>query len=520
MRLRSKKNFENGLVAILFAVCVSVAGCGISMGENRPVSGDAVSGSGVSDGAVSESAVRGGSDEEKSTENSRKTLHTEAKQYRYSTDTNVYYEDFNFENQEWIIAQARFDGSHKKKIVADEYDVHLDLEYVDGNWLYYKWGMVGEDTILYRIPLEKDGEGYDVVKTSEEEEVIRAYYICSALWSSHEVLFDNGDGKVIRYDLQKEKTVSEWNYADLGIEAVSIYLLRLKDCFVALTEEGVYAMKVDGTQWKKCKDREKCFWKYGDSSVYMENSLFFAEDIAGDNEPRTKVRIKKCDGKNIQTFITQAQILRAAKRAKQIKTESQIKECSFNDMYVQDDRLYIQLELHWKEDGVYRMEYVLFSQGENETELRYEKKLTESMQSRVKSRKGELLSSVPDVHTNTSGQTVMEKHAVANDAQCVAMLNGKVYLSLYDYETDQGRMGCYDMSTGKFRWVTQKEVVYGELGWSGLDGDYVFEAKDEFLDEFEELGRSWVSREAVFETEEDNPYVGFKGGGGNFVEAE
>lgn len=448
------------LATSLFAVCVSITGCGGEFaGVNRAVSGGAVSGSVVSGGAVRENA-----------EDSQQTVHTEVSKYPYSTDTNVYYEDYNDKDEACII-QARFDGSHKKEIVnaGDEDEYEYYVHYVDENWLYYELE-TDDKNRLYRVPIKKDGDGYDTVNISGQEELIREPNIYSYGWNTGNVLLDNMEDKVIRYDLQKKKTVSEWSYADLGMDdECDLDIYQLNDYYIALTELGeVYAMESDGTQWKKCHGSEKCDW-IGINTAQTENSLFF--DISSDDD------IRKCDGKSVQVFITNEQMKQAAKKAKGMGAETQIEVCDADEMYVDGNRLYIQLELHWKEDEVYRIENLLFSQGENEAELRYEKELTECMHSYVKSRTGKLEDYA--VRTPLPGETlsedavvdlttrvVLEEHAVINTAQCVAMLNGKAYLSLY--ENDKGRMGCYELSTGNFRWITPKEAKYGELRWMGV----------------------------------------------------
>lgn len=63
---------------------------------------------------------------------------------------------------------------------------------------------------------------------------------------------------------------------------------------------------------------------------------------------------------------------------------------------------------------------------------------------------------------------IFKEKAEWNDAQCVAMLNGCAYLCLYDYENDKGRMGCYELQSGAFRWVDKVEVEFGELGCEGI----------------------------------------------------
>lgn len=205
-------------------------------------------------------------------------------------------------------------------------------------------------------------------------------------------------------------------------------------------------------------------------SAQTSRHLFYMaySDKKGDD-----VCVWKCDGREVQQFITKKQVEQAIRKAKEMDAEDKVDVCFADNVFAQDDRCYIQTELGWYDGKIYRMEYLIFSQGEDETELRYEKELTECMQSHAKSREG--------LWGDGKGDEDLRfiNHAVVNDAQCVYMLNGTAYLSLYDYEKDQGRMGCYEFATGEFRWVSEKEAAFGDLAGEGAysreDLDAVFE---------------------------------------------
>lgn len=89
-----------------------------------------------------------------------------------------------------------------------------------------------------------------------------------------------------------------------------------------------------------------------------------------------------------------------------------------------------------------------------------------------------------------SRKKVLKESVVVNDAQCIAIMNGSAYLSLYDYEKDRGRMGCYELQTGQFRWVSEEEASHGELRYSGM-----YDGPEEEI-------------KSVFEKERDNQYIG------------
>lgn len=431
---------RNVLACLLFASCLVISGCGGEYtGENRAASsgerqklsasGETVSGSAVQDvSAIDE------------------------KKLRYSTDTNSYYENMDDDYISGIM-QIRLDGTHKKKILNapdEDYDCHL--QYVDANWLYYD--LLGTDgCVLYRVPMAKDAQGYDEVRVSGTEELFRDDHIRAACWSSRDMIYENGRGKIVRYDLQNKRRSGEWNFSEFGVgEETEFDFARLKDSIIAYAQpEGIYALSGDAVSWRKCSERRT---GYAHNIVQTENSVFSAEDTLTQRDDEKNIHIWKCDGKSAQSFITGDQVKQAVRGARGIE-EDVIESLELTGIYANDDRLYVQMELCWDEGDMLRVEYLLFSQGENETELRYETELVAAMQSLVKYRTGRWEVWDPDTRTL---EKVRRERVIVNDAKCIAMAGGKAYLSLYDHEKDAGRLGCYSLDTGQCELITKEEA--------------------------------------------------------------
>lgn len=431
---------RNVLACLLFASCLVISGCGGEYtGENRAASsgerqklsasGETVSGSAVQDvSAIDE------------------------KKLRYSTDTNSYYENMDDDYISGIM-QIRLDGTHKKKILNapdEDYDCHL--QYVDANWLYYD--LLGTDgCVLYRVPMAKDAQGYDEVRVSGTEELFRDDHIRAACWSSRDMIYENGRGKIVRYDLQNKRRSGEWNFSEFGVgEETEFDFARLKDSIIAYAQpDGIYALSGDAVSWRKCSERRT---GYAHNIVQTENGVFSAEDTLTQRDDEKNIHIWKCDGKSAQSFITGDQVKQAVRGARGIE-EDVIESLELTGIYANDDRLYVQMELCWDEGDMLRVEYLLFSQGENEMELRYETELVAAMQSLVKYRTGRWEVWDPDTRTL---EKVRRGRVIVNDAKCIAMAGGKAYLSLYDHEKDAGRLGCYSLDTGQCELITKEEA--------------------------------------------------------------
>lgn len=451
------------LISLLFASCLGISGCGgeyagversASSGEVREstVSGKAVSGSAVQDEAVKE-----------------------AKKLRYSSDTNSYYEQMDDEDICGIM-QIRRDGTHEKRILtAPDEEYSCGVEYVDENWLYYTLDG-NEGCVLYRVPMGKDAYGYDEVRVSEAEELNRDSHMRAACWSSRDVIYENGRGKIVRYDFQNKRRSGEWSFSEFGEEEVIEFdFSRLNGSIIAYAQPaGIYVLAGDDASWIKCS---KSRTGYAHNIVQSENSVFSAEDTFTQKDAEKDIHIWKCDGTSVQSFITGDQMKQVIREAKGIK-EDAIENCELISMYAHAGRLYVQIELCWDEEDIFRVEYLMFSQGENETELRYETELVTAMQDLVKDRTGKWEVWNPDTHTR---EQVCREHVIVNDARCITIVDGNAYLSLYDYEKDSGRLGCYELDTGKFYLITKEEAERSQLEYLAEDmEDYLFRVFDKY----------------------------------------
>lgn len=477
MRQKNKNSMVVRIMcASLCSVCLlGLAGCG---GNATGGSGNATYRSGIKeggDGAVSDSAVQ-------------EEAAGKAEKLRYSSDTNAYeeYQDDDYEVSG--IVQMRRDGTHQKKVIEiEDEESACALDYVDEHWLYYE--IVGMDEIvLYRVPLEKDADGYDEVKVSEAEELFRDTGIIMSCWSSDDVIYEDGKGSIVKYDLQNKRRSGEWKESEFGGEEEKEFKFsRLKDSIIAFVQPtGVYVLAGDAASWKKCSESPT---GYAHNVVNTENHVFFAEDTLTQKEADKQIHIWKCDGKAVQSFVTDSQIKQAVMEAKGIKEDRSLESCELTGIYAQNGRLYVQLELCQEEDGMCRFEYLIFSQGENETELHYERELVAAMQSAVKTRTGRWEVWNPDTDKL---EKVCREQVTVNDARCIVMMNGKAFLCLYDYEKDRGRLGCYDLDTGELSFVTKEEAERNGLEY-----------------EAEEMENELLS---VFDSQQDvNPFLNIEG---------
>ncbi len=453
--------------------CVGLlAGCGgqyAGRAEGDTVSGPAVSGDAIQEKTVSGPAVKNGKDKV-----SDKNTEQDMSSHRFCTDTNLYYVDYDEEK----IMQARPDGTHHKCIkkwpAKKDEELWLEIVYVDENWLYYNVMIDDMDgsEITYRVPVEKDAQGYDVVKFSKEEELVKADLIFPVYADSDYYFYKKqsfvGNKQIIedvKYDLKQKRTVME-------SEAEMVHIFRIKDYYVNVSSE-IYIQDMDSDQWEKVSDYVDDPEAPVDATFTYNDKAFFYIQYAIKEVDDRSCQIKRHDGKQETDFVTWEQLNYAVKEA---AGEEKLDVCMPDELFWQEERLYIQMQTGWMEDGTYHMGYMIFSQGENEdgsgSGLRYEKELTECMKSYVKEWSGKWRDSTE----------VDVKNMVVNNAKCIAMLEGKAYLSLFDHEKDKGRLGCYDLDTGKLKWIDKQDAAFYKLAYDCGNPYYFGGVFDEYGD--------------------------------------
>lgn len=432
-------------------LCAAVlTGCGgeyAGVAEGDIVGAPTVSGEAVSGDAVRENAVSGPAVKDKGS----RTEKTDMSSHRFCTDTNVYYEAS--ENK---IMQARVDGTHRKCIRqwsdnTGEEGNYVYVAYVDENWLYYEvthysdYSDETHEVFIYRAPITKDEAGQDVVCFQKAEELVKAEFLGSAYVDSDYYFYtDLRTSGVTQYDLKRKKVVSECK------DVLGGDIFRIKDHYLCECNGEIYVKKADQAQWEKLSAFLNPQWN-NYFAVQNDQAVFIAAYIS-DKVRDWRVNIKRCDEKAVTDFVTWEEMVRTVTEAAGVK---ELDVCGVEDYFWQGDRLYIQMQAGWIKEGHYHMEYMMISQGENEgsssSGLRYEKELTECMKSHVKERKGKWF------EDESYDEGI---HMTVNDAQCIGMFDGKAYLGLYDYVKDQGRLGCYDLKTGKFEWIAKNSAAF------------------------------------------------------------
>lgn len=438
-----------------FMSCVMLTGC---QGEDRADSGNVKAG--ISAQAVSAQAAETDIVNEECPH-----------QVCYHTDTNLYEEVWE---EKYDIIQRKLDGTGKKKFRIKDFRGLLGIR---GGYLYYEAYEGWEDGYLpayiCRIPIEKDASGQDVLKVEQSERLITE---SAGIWSSYvgETYLwyqCEGSGLVVKYDLRNKRFKSTVQIVpDEEAEDAEIEFIRCGDtmlaCATYLDEPTeIYAQKMEEDTWEKTGTCSGAF--YGGLKDYSEDAVFYTigtKYISGLRMPGNIRMMDLTEGKN-RVWIRKKVLRKAVVQAAKLHTpKDKIDVCAVTALFYQEGRLYIQLQLSFWRGDTYQIRYLLFSQGreEDDTSLRYEKELTELLATYGTVEQGQWVESryVPGIDWRQ--EEVIEKNVRRNVAKCYRMLNGKAFLWFPDKKKKKGRVACYELANGGFRWLTKKEEEYYE----------------------------------------------------------
>lgn len=366
--------------------------------------------------------------------------------YRYCSDTNLY-QTICQEDKVGVI-QTRLDGSCETFVPIPDLG---QVQFVDAEWLYYD--RLDDDrlnaseiptTVICRIPIETDEDGYDVLNVGQTEELVSGIETKAHFYVDSEyVLYMRAeDGRFMKYDIQnREEIPNEFG----GKDASPGVCRRCGDTFILekANDGQLFAQRVDEREWTKIRD-EKTNWGLD----AWNDEVYFSSLEAGQSLLRQSIELYDVRTKERRVFVDKKQLRQTAAKALGVNgNEKAIQLCSIEDMFCEGSRLYIQVQVEWLVENVMNTCYIILSKGQEEAGLIYERELTECMHGYVETNREE------------GGDYGAE---VWNDAQCICMVNGKAYLSLYDYENKKGRLGRYELATGDFRWIALGDPEYYE----------------------------------------------------------
>ena len=425
-------------IALVFAVCVTAAGCG----------GTAVTG----DGSVSDGIKAGAG--------------------RYCTDTNLYVES------ESRLVQTRLDGSCRN--VMDLGEKFSFVAGVTDAWVYYtayegerEYGQHIPVYEIYRLPIHKGADGYDVVDTTKVEKIAGketgdAMNGMDVFVDDTYLLYEREYGhhcsEIVVYDVQKREEV-DFGKHKMRLDAL-LDIWKLNETYAVLTERNLYLVSPETAEWSGVLDEEYTWELRAANEQFLFYSCIPAEEDKSDRTPgpddMDKDTVRLCDGEKDRGLVTRREMKDALESAAQSvwqMSADELDKWEITNLLCDGGRCYIEVQTAGMHDGNYHVGFLTFSKAEGDEKVRFEKDLTESMREKNKQWRGRW-------YTEEKGKKkVIQEHSIVNPVRASDIANGKLYFYFHD-ENYQIHFAYYDLDAGGVTEITHQSPEYFERFYS------------------------------------------------------
>lgn len=369
--------------------------------------------------------------------------------YKYCT------EDYLYREYDYGVIQSRLDGTDEKKIrIRDDL---VDFLGVSDGWLYFycrDWEK--EDYVVVRIPIQKEADGTETLNIDKAETLLKEKDDIEKIIKieAPSIVYLGADYEFLRYNWEsgEKKQLFSAPKTKSGpngwVEAVSD-----KNAYVSY-DTGVYCLNWDTGEAQQV-DKKKASSQ--PEPIVAENRYFLYNPYDGSVD----VNIWKYDEveNKKECIISWEETAKAVEQEMGLDPEKAIDLMGVTDLFYENQRLYIQMQMNWWEDDNYRWEYVLFSKELGaDAALQYEKELTECLRKHSGSEQ------------RTWRKDGKEYSLSVDSSQCEQMIEGKALLSLGN-EPRKAKLGCFELATGEFRIVEKNAPEYYMGYYNQTGGD-------------------------------------------------
>lgn len=477
LSLRKRKN-SYGVWSVLYlaAVCVSawcLTGCGGEHGQagvSESVSGSAVSGQAVSGGALSVSgqAVSGGAlsvSGQVVSGGAIRELHKDvSEKFTYCSDRHLYYVSDDNE----LIERDRKDGSERKVRVGEKDDDvggGIELSYVDNDWVY--WEKAYSSVLrIWRAPIRKekqwqlDGTATELVFEEKIENL--TFGVGARLWCDGEYIVYNYESDLIseyrEYNIRNKSfetsVLPPINFR--WTDSYSYYkILAVNHGYAVVTDQNKTFLKKIGSGESDAVnvicdiDEDSDEWT-NDGVLLGEQGFFWAK--MGNNGKFLEIwryepeggKERLAEGSQIRKILKDGGVLNCQSREKHT-----IEACG---KFIRDGRIYVQLQIEGDEDGVICKNMAIISISlDGSGEMRVEKTLTDYLKNPKENQK---------VFEKNQRHAPSEACIYRSRGMCVSMTEEICLMYLENREKKENGYACYNFSTGKFQWLTEKDAEW------------------------------------------------------------
>ncbi len=464
-------------MALALTMTLSLSACGVNTatgGKGSEASGSAVSGA----AAISGSAVS----EERGTDVGRTSFSEKA----LWNSTN-YYEEYESDDADSIDADTDLEGltqyNRNGKKVQDIIFAQSYEEEGEHNWLFLEenklifsvYDYVGETdkevVTFYELPLYKGKDGNDVVEPEKKQKLFEIEDAYDEIYVDSRYIIGAGEHnkKIFRYERESGKLVWEEPLKPKKGESISLEImdqsLGTQEIYVTVHKEpasgdhvdNLYCQNLDTMEWKELIEEPEgdiCYIYYDAVHVSDRVALLCAVESHGpstkEDEMRNVYYLRNIENDTAER-VASGELCRELLIKEKAAGEQELKMCDMGGLLSEDilydyrgysdGKIYLDAVIETQEQSTTLARRAVFSVGEEDGILRYEKKLSEHMWELGTYK-----------HIKEPGD---ENHVMrANLAQCFV----KDQEALITYETKEGvKAVLYNLTTGEDREYSKRD---------------------------------------------------------------
>lgn len=420
-----------GRCLCLLLIIVMLSGCGGNVaGENRAGVDKAQTG-------VSETAVSG---QAADVQNGRR-----ADTYKYCT------ENYLYRKYKHGVIQCRLDGTEEKKVpVRKNWGNEADIIEIKDGWLYYSdsdWDNYAE--VIARIPIRTEADDTETLNVDATEALLKDEDDSNVYMKIDAPYIIYMGERPIRYNWEsgEKKVLAEQNMQQEEFWRNSwISVCSDKNAYISVFDRGLYRLNWNTEELVKIGeypvsgdaitifvgDRYLIYSPYKDGSIGIDIWMYDETEDRG------------------ECLVSEEQVAQMIQKEKGLRLGEDIDLLDCTDLFYDNNRLYLQIQMNWWEDNKYHVECLMFSRELTADALpRYEKELTECI-SRTDTVKKEMWSGT---HAGKEYPVYVKR------SRCWQMAGGKAFFIFQD-KSGKKKLGCFDLSTGGFKIPAKNESEY------------------------------------------------------------
>lgn len=485
-----KKNRLSGMLGLAAAgmlVVACLSGCGGEFAGKQGdgvVSGSAVSGQAVSGAAVNESIVK------------EQKLSGHTGNYTYCNDRYLYYDGVD------ELIGRNIDTGKETTVKIKNME---SVCYADNDWVYYtkepRNDKIWEE--VWRVPVKK-GEEWELDEQGEELLLQEKEGFDSpggVLCDGRYIVYMTGETYRYRqYNIEKKAYESCKSLEERDDYMGTMFFLWNGAVFIDYQDLGLIRKRLDHDEVEKVTSAE--YENIPGSVTASETELFYRSNTSKESSTSYEeeqsiwqyTHYSPTEGE-LYKFIDMSEIETVLKEEGLLSCPvSQKHKHAFGEygMFVSGNRLYIQIfiksygDYHGDEPECQNMVILSKETGSPSGKLRYEKQLSGCLENPEGTKKA-----VTKMRPGSGVAFYEEEVFCQSRGLIVMMFENKCLMYVEDPKKKKNRWACYDLDTGEFRYITEKDrewyMRYYDCHNSMLDGRMHDDPVDMYANDYQAI---------------------------------